>query len=123
MSLTLAPILSLITNVGFLGGENISSIALESIIVTHPDILECGVAAIPDEKWGESPKAYVTVKPGQQLTKEEFQQWCREHPAMSRFMVPKEVEVVDELPKTSTGKIRKNVLRQWAKGERSAGGE
>lgn len=86
------------------------------MIVTHPDILECGVAAVSDEKWGECPKAFVTVKSGKKLTNEAFIKWCKDHPAMSRFMVPREVEVVDELPKTSTGKIRKNVLRAWAKG-------
>ncbi|KAK4904235.1 hypothetical protein LTR66_017929 [Elasticomyces elasticus] len=105
------------------GGENISSVALESIIVTHPDILECGVAGIAHEKWGESPKAFITVKAGKNLSQETFIQWCRDHPGMSRFMVPTECEVVNELPKTSTGKIRKNILRQWAKGDRSAGSE
>lgn len=105
------------------GGENISSVALESVIVTHPDILECGVAAVQDEQWGERPKAFITVKPGKKMTNDAFIQWCRNHPAMSRFMVPRECEVLDELPKTSTGKIRKNILRAWAKGEKRAGGE
>ena len=105
------------------GGENISSVALESIIITHPDILECGVAGVSDEKWGECPKAFITVKPGKKLTNDSFRQWCRDHPGMSRFMIPRECEVVEELPKTSTGKIRKNVLREWAKGDRSKGGE
>lgn len=112
------------TNAGSIGGENISSVALESVIVTHPDILECGVAAVSDEQWGERPKAFVTVKTGKNLTNDAFIKWCKDHPAMSRFMVPREVEVVEELPKTSTGKIRKNILRQWAKGgERGGGGE
>lgn len=101
-----------------IGGENISSVALESVIVTHPDILECGVAAVSDEQWGERPKAFVTVKPGKKFTSEEFIKWCKDHPAMSRFMVPREIEIVEDLPKTSTGKIRKNVLRAWAKGEK-----
>jgi acyl-CoA synthetase (AMP-forming)/AMP-acid ligase II len=104
------------TNTYLPGGENISSVALESIIVTHPDILECGVAAVNDSHWGERPKAFITVKKGKELKNEDVVQWCKEHKAISRFMVPREVEVVDELPKTSTGKIRKNVLRQWAKG-------
>ena len=75
-----------------------------------------------DEKWGERPKAYITVKSGKTLTNDAFIKWCRDHPAMSRFMVPKECEVVDELPKTSTGKIRKNILREWAKSGTTGGG-
>ena len=99
-----------------LGGENISSLALESLIVTHPDILECGVVAVSDSHWGERPKAFITAKPGAKMTEEEVIKYAKEHPGISRFMVPREVEIVDELPKTSTGKIKKNVLRQWAKG-------
>ncbi|KAI1623855.1 fatty-acyl-CoA synthase [Exophiala viscosa] len=105
------------------GGENISSVALEAAIVTHPDILECGICAIRDEHWGERPKAFITLKTGRTITNKDFIEWCRGHPAISRFMVPKECEVVDELPKTSTGKIRKNVLRQWAEGDRSEGSQ
>ena len=100
----------------YLGGENISSLALESLIVTHPDILECGVVAVSDSHWGERPKAFVTIKPSAQLTGEDVIKFAKEHPGISRFMVPREVEVVDDLPKTSTGKIKKNVLREWAKG-------
>jgi acyl-CoA synthetase (AMP-forming)/AMP-acid ligase II len=99
-----------------IGGENISSVALESMLVTHPNILECGVAGVPDSHWGERPKAFITVKPGTQLTGEEVIKFAKDHPGISRFAVPREVEIVDELPKTSTGKIRKNVLREWAKG-------
>lgn len=105
------------------GGENISSLALESIIVTHPQIFEIGVVAVSDEQWGERPKAFITIKPGSNLTSEEVIKWCRDHPGISRFMVPREVEVVDELPKTSTGKIRKNILRDWAKGAAREKGE
>jgi len=100
------------------GGENISSLALESLLVTHPDILEAACVAIPDEQWGERPKAFITVKSGKQgeLTGEEVIDWAKNRSGISRFMVPREVEVLDELPKTSTGKLRKNVLRDWAKG-------
>ena len=99
------------------GGENISSLALESVIVQHEDILEAAVVAVPDEKWGERPKAFVTVKAGKSLQNgEEVLKWIKSNPRISGFMVPREVEVVDELPKTSTGKLRKNVLREWAKG-------
>jgi acyl-CoA synthetase (AMP-forming)/AMP-acid ligase II len=104
------------------GGENISSLALESLLVTHPDILEAACVAIPDEQWGERPKAFVTVKAGKkgQLTGEEAIDWAKNRSGISRFMVPREVEVLDELPKTSTGKLRKNILRDWAKGGKRA---
>jgi acyl-CoA synthetase (AMP-forming)/AMP-acid ligase II len=71
---------------------------------------------VSDTHWGERPKAFVTVKPGTQMTPDDVIKYSREHPGISRFMVPREVEIVDELPKTSTGKIKKNVLREWAKG-------
>ncbi|KAL9085165.1 MAG: hypothetical protein Q9159_004847 [Coniocarpon cinnabarinum] len=99
-----------------LGGENISSLALESVIVTHPDILECGVVAVKDEKWGERPQAFVTIKEGKTLRGEDLIQWMKDNPKVSGFMVPKGAEVIAELPKTSTGKVRKNVLREWAQG-------
>ncbi|KAJ4292201.1 hypothetical protein N0V88_005830 [Collariella sp. IMI 366227] len=99
------------------GGENISSVALESMLVEHPDVLEAGVVAVPDSHWGERPKAYMTVKEGKegQVTAEAFIDWAKHQSNISKFMVPREVEIVRELPKTSTGKIQKNVLREWAK--------
>ena len=100
------------------GGENISSVALESLLVTHPDILEAACVAVSDEQWGERPKAFITVKSGREgrLNGDQVIQWAKNKSGMSRFMVPREVEVLEELPKTSTGKVRKNVLRDWAKG-------
>ncbi|KAG7007529.1 hypothetical protein G7Y79_00009g026380 [Physcia stellaris] len=98
------------------GGENISSIALESLLATHSDILEVAVVAVADSHWGERPKAFITVQPGKQLKGEDVIEWAKHHGGISRFMVPREVEVLDELPKTSTGKLRKNVLREWARG-------
>ncbi|MCJ1399531.1 hypothetical protein MMC11_002733 [Xylographa trunciseda] len=98
------------------GGENISSVALESMLATHPDILEAAVVAIADSHWGERPKAFITVQSGKELRGEDVIEWAKHMSGISRFMVPREVEVVDELPKTSTGKLKKNVLRQWAKG-------
>ena len=86
------------------------------MLVTHPDILEAGVVSVPDTHWGERPKAYVTVKQGKQLQGQEGSSWARTKSDISKFMIPREVEVVVELPKTSTGKLRKNVLRDWAKG-------
>lgn len=74
------------------------------------------MVAVSDSHWGERPRAFVTVKPSAKLTPEDVIKYAKEHPGISRFMVPREVEVVDELPKTSTGKIKKNVLREWAKG-------
>ena len=101
------------------GGENISSVALESMLVEHPSVLEAGVVAVPDSHWGERPKAYVTVKSdaaaGGGLTGQDVINWAKHNSAISKFMVPREVEIVRELPKTSTGKIQKNVMREWAK--------
>ncbi|OAA67368.1 AMP-binding domain protein [Cordyceps fumosorosea ARSEF 2679] len=103
------------------GGENISSVALEGMLVQHPDVLECGVVAVPSEQWGEVPKAYITVKEGREAIRAaDLIAWARSNSAISRFMVPKEVEVVAELPKTSTGKIKKNDLRDWAKNGRKS---
>ncbi|KAJ9134428.1 AMP-binding domain protein [Pleurostoma richardsiae] len=97
------------------GGENISSVALESMLVEHPDVLEAGVVAVPDSHWGERPKAYITVKEGKSLAGQDVIDWAKHQSSISKFMVPREVELVKELPKTSTGKIKKNVLREWAK--------
>jgi acyl-CoA synthetase (AMP-forming)/AMP-acid ligase II len=97
------------------GGENISSVALESMLVQHPDVLEAGVVAVPDSHWGERPKAYLTVREGKTLEPQAMIDWARNQSNISKFMIPREVEVVGELPKTSTGKIQKNVLREWAR--------
>jgi fatty-acyl-CoA synthase len=91
------------------GGENISTIEVENTIYQHPAVQEVAVIAIPDEKWGEVPKAFVVPKPGMQPTAEEVIQFCREH--MAHFKCPKAVEF-GELPKTSTGKIKKFELRE-----------
>jgi len=91
---------------------------LESLLVTHPDILEAACVAVADSHWGERPKAFITVKSSasKSMTGEDVISWAKENPGISRFMVPREVEILEELPKTSTGKLRKNVLRDWAKG-------
>ena len=89
------------------------------MLVEHPDVLEAGVVAVPDSHWGERPKAYVTVRQGRRLEPADLIAWARGQSAISRFMVPREVEVLAELPKTSTGKIQKNVLREWARSGRS----
>lgn len=94
------------------GGENISTIEVEQTIARHPAVLEVAVIAIPDDKWGEVPKAFVTLKPGMTATVEEIIAFCREQ--MAHFKCPKAVEF-GELPKTSTGKVQKFVLRnkEW----------
>ena len=94
------------------GGENISTIEVEQAVVKHPAVLECAVVAVPDEKWGERPKAFVTLKPGQQATEGEIIEFCRQH--IAHFKCPAAIEF-GELPKTSTGKVQKFVLRdrEW----------
>jgi acyl-coenzyme A synthetase/AMP-(fatty) acid ligase len=85
------------------------------MLVQHPDVLEAGVVAVPDANWGERPKAFLTVRDGKKLEPQSVIDWAKHQSTISRFMVPREVVVVDELPKTSTGKIKKTVLREWAK--------
>jgi fatty-acyl-CoA synthase len=95
------------------GGENISTIEVEQVIAQHPAVLECAVIAIPDQTWGERPKAFVTLKAGQSTTEEEIIAFCRQR--LAHFKCPVAVSF-GELPKTSTGKIQKFVLREreWA---------
>ena len=94
------------------GGENISTVEVEQAVVSHPAVMECAVIPIPHEKWGEVPKAFVTLKPNQEATADEIVEHCREK--LAGFKVPKAVEF-GELPKTSTGKIQKYLLRdrEW----------
>jgi fatty-acyl-CoA synthase len=95
------------------GGENISTIEVEQAVARHPAVLECAVVAIPDEYWGERPKAFVTLKPGASVTGEEIVAFCRQR--LAGYKCPDAVEFCD-LPKTSTGKVQKFVLREreWA---------
>jgi len=94
------------------GGENISTIEVEQAVARHPAVMECAVVAVPDEKWGERPKAFVTLKPGMKATEAEVIEFCRQH--IAHFKCPAAVEFGD-LPKTSTGKVQKFVLRdkEW----------
>jgi fatty-acyl-CoA synthase len=94
------------------GGENISTIEVENILYRHPSIVEAAVVGRPDEKWGETPCAFVLPKAGTSLTEAEVIAFCREN--MAHFKAPKTV-VFGELPKTSTGKVQKFVLRDKAK--------
>jgi fatty-acyl-CoA synthase len=95
------------------GGENISTIEVENTICSHPAVLECAVVAIPDEKWGERPKAFVTLAAGADASEQEIIDFCRQH--LAPYKAPAAVEF-GELPKTSTGKVQKYVLREgeWA---------
>ncbi len=94
------------------GGENISSIEVENALYRHPDILEAAVVARPHEKWGETPCAFITLKEGAALTEEEVQEFCRNN--LARYKAPGAV-VFGPLPKTSTGKIQKFILRDRAR--------
>lgn len=97
------------------GGENISTIEVEGVLYRHPAVMEAAVVARPDEKWGETPCAFVTLKVGQEdIGAEQIIAFCRER--LASFKVPKTV-IFTQLPKTSTGKIQKFLLREWASGE------
>ncbi|HEY6008593.1 MAG TPA: hypothetical protein VIU40_09755, partial [Geobacteraceae bacterium] len=93
------------------GGENISSIELEDVLYRHPAVMGVAVVAYPDAKWGEVPFAFLELKEGAKVTEEEMTAFCRER--LARFKCPKGF-VFGPLPKTSTGKIMKYVLRKKA---------
>ncbi|KAM7510460.1 hypothetical protein LguiB_009335 [Lonicera macranthoides] len=97
------------------GGENLSSVEVESVLYSHPDVNEAAVVARPDEFWGETPCAFVSLKPQltQKVMEQELIDFCRDK--LPRYMVPKTLVFVEKLPKTSTGKIQKFVLREMAK--------
>jgi fatty-acyl-CoA synthase len=92
------------------GGENISSLELEKAILAHPAVLEAAVLPVPDEKWGEVPKALVVLKPAAQASESELLDFCRSR--LSHYKCPRSFEFVDNLPKTGTGKILKKDLRK-----------
>jgi fatty-acyl-CoA synthase len=101
------------------GGENISSLEVEDVLYRHKDVLAAAVVAAPDEKWGEVPVAFVELREDATPTQEEFLEFCREH--MARFKVPKRF-LFGALPKTSTGKIQKFILREKAREDSDAVG-
>jgi fatty-acyl-CoA synthase len=95
------------------GGENVSSLEVEEVLYRHPAVMEAAVVAKPDARWGETPVAFVALRPGAgPVTEAELVHWCREH--LAHFKAPRTV-VLGPLPKTSTGKIQKYVLREQAK--------
>ena len=101
------------------GGENISTIEVEQAVISYPDVSDCAVIGVPDEKWGERPRAYVVLRPeargaDQSAVEEAVVAHCRAH--IAGYKVPRDVRILDELPRTSTGKVRKNELRDeaWA---------
>lgn len=102
------------------GGENISTIAVEQALAEHPAVAEVAVVSTPDDKWGERPKAFVELSPGEEASEDDILAFAEEH--LAGFMRPVAVEIT-ELPKTSTGKVQKKDLRdrEWEGRERSVG--
>jgi len=91
------------------GGENISSVEVEQVLLRHPAVQEAAVVGLPDARWGEAPHAFVVLRAGAQATDVQVRQFARDH--LAHFKAPQSVSVVSDLPKTITGKVRKNVLR------------
>ena len=94
------------------GGENISSIEVEDVLYKHPAVAYCAVVAKPDDKWGETPCAFVELRPGMSATMDELMTWCRDR--LAKYKCPRHI-VFSEVPRTSTGKIQKFKLREMAK--------
>ena len=101
------------------GGENISTIEVEQAVVSYPDVSDCAVIGVPDDKWGERPRAYVVLRPeargaDEQAIQDAVIAHCRAH--IAGYKVPRDIVILEDLPRTSTGKVRKNELRDaaWA---------
>jgi fatty-acyl-CoA synthase len=92
------------------GGENVSSVEVEGVLLRHPAVLEVAIVGLPDERWGEAPHAFVVLREGAAVEASELIDFCREQ--MAHFKAPRDVHFVDVLPKTATGKIQKFVLRK-----------
>ena len=92
------------------GGENISTVEVEQAIVSHPSVVEAAVIGVPDEQYGERPKAFVVLAEGESATPEELIEHVKSR--IARYKAPKAVDIVAELPKTSTGKVQKFELRE-----------
>ncbi len=100
------------------GGENISSLEVEDAIYRHPAVLACAVVAKPDDRWGETPCAFIEIKPDTDVTETQIIEHCRKH--LAHFKAPRSV-IFGALPKTSTGKIQKFLLRQKVQSASSIG--
>jgi fatty-acyl-CoA synthase len=92
------------------GGENIYPAEIEEVLYRHPKIMECAVIGVIDAKWGESVKAVVVCKPGEQLTEQAVIEYCRQH--LASYKKPRSVDFVDSLPHSTIGKVLKRVLRE-----------
>jgi fatty-acyl-CoA synthase len=92
------------------GGENISSLEIEKTLLAHPDVYEAAVIPVPDEKWGEVPKAFVVLRPESKAVEGELVEFCRSR--LAHFKCPRSVEFLPALPKTATGKVLKKDLRK-----------
>lgn len=103
------------------GGENIATIEVEQTLAAHPLVCEAAVVGVADERWGEVPVAFVTVRPGARLEPAALEGFARER--LARFKVPKRIEIVGELPRGGTGKIQKFILRRWAITDRRRDGD
>ncbi len=93
------------------GGENVYPAEIEKVFFTHPKIFDVAIIGVPDEKWGEVGKAYIVLKPGEEMTEEEALQFLRGK--VGKYKIPKYVEFVESLPKTASGKIQKYILKEW----------
>ena len=91
------------------GGENISSVEVEGALLRHPAVQEVAIVGMPDERWGETPHAFVVLKAGATTTETELRNYARDH--LAHFKAPQKIHFVPELPKTATGKVQKYVLR------------
>jgi len=91
------------------GGENISSVEVEGVLLRHPAVQEVAIVGMPDERWGETPHAFVILKDGATATEDELREYARDH--LAHFKAPKRVRFISELPKTATGKVQKYILR------------
>lgn len=92
------------------GGENVSSVEVESVLLRHPAVLEAAVIGVPHERWGEAPEAFIVLRAGENRDPAELREFCRAR--MAHFKVPHRFEFVAELPKTATGKVQKFILRK-----------
>jgi acyl-CoA synthetase (AMP-forming)/AMP-acid ligase II len=92
------------------GGENIYSREVEDVLYTHPAVADAAVIGVPDEKWGESVKAVLVLKEGMHVSEKEIIEFCKER--LASYKKPKSVEFWDTVPKTTTGKIKKNEIRE-----------